>query len=189
MRPRSHTRQKDSTRHITFRIPEDVALSIESEAAKLNVSTSHVLGGILQRWSKWDRYEEKLRLVPVPREMLSKLVTEDEKTVRILASQAFLFFKEAVVFMKGKYDLKRAIETLEEYMHATGMTSDHTVNGAVHCFTVQHGMGVAWSMLVQTILRELFSEFVPDAKVDFDMYNGTVSARIALGSDWDQHDY
>ena len=190
MRPKAHTRHKTSTKHISFRVPSDVALSLESEAARLNTSSSHVLGDILQKWSEWDRYEEKLRVVPVPMVMLSELVAgDDEKTVRIVASKALLFFKEAVVLMKGKYDLKRAIETLEGYMRATGMTSDHTVNGAVHCFTVQHEMGTVWSMFMQVMLQELFNEFIPDRKVDFEMYGGTVSAKIALGSDWDEHDY
>ena len=45
--------------------------------------------------------------------------------------------KEAVILIKGKYDNKRCIEALDGYMQSTGIVSDHTMDGATHCFTIQ----------------------------------------------------
>ena len=47
-----------------------------------------------------------------------------------LADGIFPFFQEAVVLIKGKYDLKRSIETLEDYMLTMEIVSDHTVEGS-----------------------------------------------------------
>ena len=49
--------------------------------------------------------------------------------------------KDTVLFIKGKYDLKRCIETLEDYMRASGMKSDHRVEGSLHHFIIQHELG------------------------------------------------
>ena len=49
--------------------------------------------------------------------------------------------KDTVLFIKGKYDLKRCIETLEDYMRASGMKSDHRIEGELHHFIIQHELG------------------------------------------------
>ena len=42
------------------------------------------------------------------------------------------------MFVKGGNDLERTIEMLEDYMKASGMKSDHRVEGEVHHFIIQH---------------------------------------------------
>ena len=74
-------------------------------------------------------------------------------------------------------------------MQSTGIVSDHTIDGTTHCFTIQHGMGDSWSMFIKIMLGRLFSEFVPDKKVEYDMRENIISVRISLGSEWDEHDY
>jgi len=175
---------------VSFRIPNRVVSELKSDAARLNVSPNTMLNSVLRRWLDWDRHAKKLDLIPVPKKMLSEIVLGgDAGQIHGLASTALLSFKEAVVLMKGKYDLKRAIETLEEYMTIIGMASSHTVSGSVHCFIVRHEMGVAWSMFMQAMLQEMFGELVPETRADFEMLDGIVSVKIDLGSDWDEHDH
>ena len=45
------------------------------------------------------------------------------------------------------------------------------------------------SVFIKIILGRLFSEFVPDKKVEYDMHDNAISVRISLGSEWDEHDY
>ena len=190
LKSKPHFEQKDGTKTVSFRIPDHVVAELKSDAARLNVSPNTMLNNVLRRWLDWDRYAEKLDLIPVPKKLLSEIVLgSDAGQIHGLASKALLSFKEAVVLMKGKYDLKRAIETLEEYMTAIGMASSHTISGSVHCFIVRHEMGVAWSMFMRAMLQEMFGELVPETRVDFEMLDGIVSVKIGLGSDWDEHDH
>lgn len=129
-------------------------------------------------------------MIPVPKDLLLMITSNlNEAQIHDLVKGALKVFKEAVLSMKGGYDLKRCISTLEEYMRVTGMSSDHTVRAGVHCFTVRHDMGISWSLFVKSMLEQLFTEFVPDQKVEFEISEGTAVVRIALGSDWDEHDY
>ena len=114
----------------------------------------------------------------------------NESDIQRIVTRTMKFFKDAVIMMEGGYDLKRCIVALEKYVRATGIASSHTVaKGGIHYFTIRHGMGVPWSMFIESVLRRLFSEFVPDQKIGFEMSEGTLVCKIELGSDWNEHDY
>lgn len=190
MKPKSHTRKEGDTKHLTLRIPDHVMAALESDSARLGISINSVSNSILRKWAGWDRHVQQLGMVMVPKEMFSMLVPdEDEKEIRDLVDGILPFFQEAVILMKGKYDLKRCIETLEDYMRTTRVVSDHTIESSVHCFTVRHGMGNFWSVFIKIMLERLFAEFVPDKKVEYDIRANIISVRVPLGSDWDEHDY
>ena len=74
-------------------------------------------------------------------------------------------------------------------MQSTGIVSDHTVADTTHCFTVQHSIGCSWSVFIKIIPGRLFSEFVPDKKIEYDMRENVISVRVSLISEWDEYDY
>jgi hypothetical protein len=91
--------------------------------------------------------------------------------------------------MKGKYDLKRCIETLEDYMRASGMKSDHRVEGEFHHFIIQHELGMNWSFFTEQLLKEIFNQFLPNKNIKFQTTKNTVITTIELGSDFSEHGY
>jgi hypothetical protein len=97
--------------------------------------------------------------------------------------------KDTSLFMKGKYDLKRCIETLEDYMRASGMKSDHRIEGELHHFIIQHELGMNWSFFTEHLLKEIFNQFMPHKNIKFQTTKNTVIATIELGSDFSEHDY
>lgn len=179
-----------NTRHITLRIPDHVMTALESDSARLGISINSMSNSVLKRWAGWDRHIQKLGAITVPKEVFSALVLDaDRKNIDSLVDSILPFFQDAVILMKGKYDLKRCIETLEEYMRTTEIVSDHTVEGPVHIFTIRHGMGSYWSAFVKALMGRLFAEFVPDREVEYEMHANIISVRVLLGTDWDEHDY
>jgi hypothetical protein len=74
-------------------------------------------------------------------------------------------------------------------MRASGMKSDHRIEGELHHFIIQHELGSNWSMFTEQLLQEIFKEFLPDAKMKCQTTESTVIATIALGSDFSEHDY
>ena len=97
--------------------------------------------------------------------------------------------KDTVLFIKGGYDLRRCIETLEDYMRASGMKSDHRVEGPVHHFIIQHELGSNWSKFTEQLLQEIFHEFLPDTEMKCETTETTVIASISLGEDFSEHVY
>ena len=189
LRRKKHPQKKEKTRSITYRLPDNLVSELETEAMEKNISQNVLVKQILEKFVQWDRYAAKIGMIPVPKNILDKLGKEMSGTdIENILKVMLPLIKESVLFMKGKYDLKRCIETLEDYMKASGMNSDHRIEGEEHHFIVQHELGIKWSLLTERLFKEIFNEFVPDKNLKCQTTEKTIIASIELGSDFDEHD-
>jgi len=164
--------------------------NLETEARQKNISHNVLVKQILQKYVLWERFAEKIGMVPVPQKILQSLGRRlSHQEILEIIDALFITIKDSVMFMKGGYDLKRTIETLEDYMRNSGMESDHRVEGNLHHFVIQHKMGMQWSIFTELLLRRVFAEFEKEIEIKFQTTESTVIATISLGSDFDEHDY
>ena len=185
-----HPPKKEKTRSVTYRLPVKLVEEIEAEAMNHNISHNVMARQILEKHIQWGRFSDKIGMIPVPKKLLDMLgiemsASEINEIINIIKP----VIKDTVLFIKGKYDLKRCIETLEDYMRASGMKSDHRIEGELHHFIIQHELGSNWSRFTEQLLQEIFKEFLPDAKMKCQTTESTVIATIALGSDFSEHEY
>ena len=189
-RKQPHPTKKEKTRSITYRLPAKVVEELETEAMEKNISQNVLVKQILERYINWDRFGNKIGMVPVPKKILDVLGEEMEgEDIDDIINALLPTIKDSVLFMKGTYDLKRCIETLEDYMRVSGMKSDHRIEGELHQFIIQHELGIKWSFFCEQLLKEIFHQFVPDKNLKFQTTKNTVIASIPLGSDFSEHDY
>ena len=185
-----HIAKKEKTRSITYRLPAKIVEELESEAMEKNISQNVLVKQILERHVQWDRFGDKIGIVPVPKKILDVLGKDMQgEDIEGIIAALIPTIKDSVMFMKGKYDLKRCIETFEDYMKASGMKSDHRIEGDVHQFIVQHELGLKWSFFTERLLKEIFHTFEPEKNMIFQTTENTVIASIPLGSDFSEHDY
>ena len=186
----SHTQNKPVTRSITYRLPEKLVNELETEASQKNTSQNVLVKQILERYVEWDRFSTKIGMIPVPKSILKSLGDElDGQDIDEIINLIFPMIKDTVLFIKGGYDLRRCIETLEDYMTASGMNSDHRVEGDIHSFIIQHDLGIKWSVFTEQLLSQVFRSFVPDKELKFQTTESTVVLQIPLGSDFNEHEY
>jgi hypothetical protein len=185
-----HPKKKEKTRSITYRFSEHLVDELETEAMEQNISQNVLVRQILEKYIEWYRFSEKIGMIPVPKAILQTLGDGmSGKDIDKIIDVIFPIIKDNVMFMKGGYDLKRCIETLEDYMKASGMKSDHRVEGALHHFIIQHGLGIKWSVFTEQLLTQVFRSFLPDQGLKFQTTDTTVIATIALGADFSEHEY
>ncbi len=185
-----HTKNKEPTNSISYRLPSKLLENLETEARQKNISHNVLVKQILQKYVSWERFAEKIGMVPVPQKILQSLGRRlSHQEILEIIDALFITIKDSVMFMKGGYDLKRTIETLEDYMRNSGMESDHRVEGNLHHFVIQHKMGMQWSIFTELLLRRVFAEFEKEIEIKFQTTESTVIATISLGSDFDEHDY
>ena len=190
VRSQKHIPKKEKTRSVTYRLPVKLVEEIEMEAMKNNVSHNVMAKQILEKYIQWDRFSGKIGIIPVPRKILDVLGMEmDSSDINEIINVIKPVIKDTVLFIKGGYDLKRCIETLEDYMRASGMKSDHRIEGSMHHFIIQHELGSNWSIFTGQLLQEIFNEFVPDAKMTSQTTESTAIVSIALGEDFSEHEY
>jgi hypothetical protein len=113
----------------------------------------------------------------------------NQEKIESLMSVVYDLFKDWVTDVKGSYGLKQSIESLEDFMRASGMESDHRVVGDLHTYIIKHNMGLGWSLFGQKILIKMFSIFAPSKPVEFEITPTTLIAKVALGNRFDEHDY
>ena len=186
----THVTKKDTTRSITYRLSEKLINELETEANQKGISQNVLVKQILEKYIQWDRFAPKMGMVPVPIGILQFLGDDlDGQDIDEIINLIFHTIKDTVMFVKGGYDLKRCIQTLEDYMRASGMTSDHRVNGNTHSFLIQHDLGSKWSVFTEQLLKQVFRSFLPDKELDFQTTDSTVILTVSLGSDFDEHDF
>lgn len=187
---REQQQKKEVTRSITYRLPEKLINELDSEARQRKISQNVLVKQILERYIQWDRYSEKIGMVPVPKEIVETLGADlDGRDIDEIINVIFPMIKNNVMFIKGGYDLERCIETLEDYMRASGMKSDHRIDGELHTFIIQHDLGMKWSVFTEQLMTQLFRYFARDKDLKFQTTDSTVVLKIALGSEFDEHHY
>lgn len=185
-----HSSKKESTRSITYRLPEKLVTELETESAQKGISQNVLVRQIMEKYVRWDRFSGKIGMIPVPKGILEALGGElDGQDIDKIITLMFPMIKDTVLFIKGGYDLKRCVETLEDYMRASGMNSDHRVEGDMHTFLIQHELGLKWSVFTEQLLTQVFRSFLPDKELKFQTTDATVILSVSLGSDFDEHDY
>lgn len=187
---RAQQQKKESTRSITYRLPENLINELDGEAKQKKISQNVLVKQILERYIQWDRYSDKIGMVPVPKEIIESLGEGlDGKDIDEIINVVFPMIKKDVMYIKGGYDLERCIETLEDYMRASGMNSDHRIDGELHTFIIQHDLGMKWSVFTEQLLTQVFRNFASDKDLKFQTTDSTVILKVALGSDFDEHHY
>src|SRR5215467_10102557 len=68
------TDEKRKTRSVTFRIDSGIVDEMQSESDNREVSLNVLVNQVLKRYIEWDRYENKIGMMPVPKIMLSSLI-------------------------------------------------------------------------------------------------------------------
>ena len=187
---REQKQKKETTRSITYRLSENLINELDGEAKQKKISQNVLVKQILERYIQWDRYSQKIGMIPVPKEIIQTLGAElDGRDIDEIINVVFPMIRDTVMFIKGGYDLERCIETLEDYMRTSGMNSDHRVDGDLHSFIIQHELGMKWSVFTEQLLTQIFRNFASDKDLKFQTTDSTVILKVALGSDFNEHHY
>jgi hypothetical protein len=193
---KDNSSQSRKTRSITIRLNSTVIDELQTEADNRQMSLSVLINQILKRYVEWDRYQNSIGMMPVPRAILSNLTDKAisiaesrgvkdvdlyrDELIKQASELAFSLMKDSVLFMKKHYNLEVVLSVLKEYMEASGIKADHKVEGSrTHIFIIQHELGENWSLFAKELLALIF-ENLANAKAEIDMTPNTTVAEVVL---------
>ncbi len=169
---------------------------LQTEAGNREISLNVLVNQVLKRYSEWDRYENKIGMMPVPKLLLSNLIDKmisvatisgvkdidryRDEIIRQAAELAFSLMKDSVLFMKKQYNLWVVLSVLQEYMKVSGIKSDHKIEGSrKHVFIIQHELGENWSLFTKQLLVLIF-EKLANVKAEINVTSNTTVAEVIL---------
>src|SRR5690606_40389179 len=110
------------------------------------ISLNVLVNQILRRYSEWDRFENKIGMMPVPKVILSSIIDKaisvaksngikdvdrySDEIIKQAAQIEFEQMKDSVLFIKRQYNLWVVLSVLEEYMKVSGIKADHKLEGS-----------------------------------------------------------
>jgi hypothetical protein len=188
--------QSKKTRSVTFRLDSSVIDELQSEADNREISLNVLVNQILKRYSEWDRFENKIGMMPVPKVILSSLIDKAisvakssgikdidhyrDEIIKQAAQLAFGLMKDSVLFMKRQYNLWVVLAVLEEYMKVSGIKADHKLEGSrKHVFIIQHELGENWSLFTKELLALIFQNLA-NVRADINTTSNTTVAEVVL---------
>jgi hypothetical protein len=192
--------QRDSipkkTKSITFRLDTKVIDEIQREADEAEISLNVMVNQVLRRYIEWDRFENKVGMMPIPKSILRSLMdqtmevaaeaqikeTQDyrDRIIKSAAESALNVMKDTVMFMRNDYSFWTVLDVLKRYMKVAGITSDHRVEpGRKHVFMIQHELGETWSLFAKELLLLIFAELA-NVKAEINATDKTVKAEVNL---------
>jgi hypothetical protein len=188
--------QSKKSRSVTFRLDSKVIDELQTEADNREISLNVLVNQVLKRYAEWDRYENKIGMMPVPRMILSNLIDKSisiakssgikdvdryrDEIIKEAAELAFTLMKDSVLFMKKQYNLWVVLSVLEEYMKVSGIKSDHKLEGSrKHVFIIQHELGENWSLFTKDLLALIF-EKLANVKAEISVTPNTTIAEVTL---------
>lgn len=183
------------TRSVTFRIDSSVVDELQHEADRKEVSLNVLANQVLKRYSEWDRFEERLGMMPVPKIILSTLIEKAievakksgiknidpyrDEIIKQAADVAFNILKDSVLYMKKNYNLWTVLSMLQEYMKVSGINADHVIQGRKHIFVIKHELGENWSLFTQELLKMIF-ERLAKVRIETNITPNTTKAEVIL---------
>jgi hypothetical protein len=186
------------TRSITFRLDSNTVDNLQREADQKEISLNVLVNQVLRRYVKWDTFEPRIGMMPVPKIILStcfnkailaanevgmnqgEIESHRDEIIESAAEISFSLIRDSALLMKRTYNLWTVLEILQEYMKVSDMKSDHRIEaGNTHVFIIQHELGENWSLFTKVLLNLIFQNLA-NTRPDVDITTNTIMAKVTL---------
>lgn len=159
---------QEKTLSITFRLPKRVLEQLELEAGQNNVSENVLVKQILTNYVDWTRLSNGTGLLPITKNCFKKLSKNlDMESAQELVEDIHSMIRNFAMIKYGRYDQRGAIELLSMYLSMSNFSLVHMKEGTMHRFLVTHGLGIGFSLILEQLFKNIFSEFNDPSKIRF----------------------
>ena len=159
--------KKTST--ITFRLDETLISEIKNDASDLGISTNILVNQIFKRHVQWEKYQEKIGMVPIPRVLLIELLSylADDQIKDVAKKIGHEIINDATVFMGGSMSLDSFLSWFKIRLDASPFDVNHKIDGGCHTIIVKHDLGMNWSLYHKNVFEYVFMEIF-EKSIDID---------------------
>jgi hypothetical protein len=163
----------------TFRLPLDLARSLESECKEEHTSLNSKIHQILKFYYTWQKPVKGVPLMPVNKTFHKKTLAKiSEKEISEIASEIIPQVLKNIIAFRGKrFNFESLSEQIEEYFKVCQFNYVHSVEDGDHKYVVVHNMGKNFSSYLKSSMVPSFNE-LGHKLADVDMTDSTYSFKI-----------
>ena len=145
----------EKTKSISFRLPEDLAEQIQTEAQLNDVSTNVLVHKILERYMRWDSMASKAGYIPVTKGLMMELLDKvsDKEISEIAERVERKEFADIALIFRNEFNMSSFFDIIETRARVSGFPYRYSVKGKIHSCTIQHDLGPKWSSYLASRYR------------------------------------
>lgn len=150
------------TRSMSFRIPEEMADSLETEASMKRISPSNLLVQILSFHNDYLENASRAGLVAFPRPLLVRLMEKlPEKQVVALAEYISRdTITDIMAVLQPDYNVETFLRVIESWARASMMPFRRETRGNLNTIILQHDLSMNWSLYLGNLYKCVIEDLV-----------------------------
>jgi predicted DNA-binding ribbon-helix-helix protein len=177
---------RKKTESITFRLENEILVSLRQEARRKDVSVNTLVSQIAKQHTHWHSLAAQAGFISVRKPLLTKLLeSQNDEEIKSLAKHvASSSNKDFLLMLRRKYNIYSALDMIETWISISGYSYTHNIedldySNRLHSFIVQHHMGRKWSFYLSELYKNFFEEFgIRNAR--FDLTDSTLAFEIVV---------
>ncbi|SRR5579883_1293964 len=169
------TESSAKTRSMSFRLPEEVAEALETEASAKNVSTTVMISEICRAYFGYEGNAGRAGLVAFPRPVLLRLMEEfpEEKIISVAGQMSRDVTTDMMAVLQNEYSADSFIEFIQSWAHASRIPFRRQVRGDLNTIVIQPELGKKWSLYLGHLFKDVIEELT-GKKVKINMTDKSV---------------
>ena len=147
-------------RSISFRLPEEVAVAIETESAVRNVNPSTLLAEICRAHFGYEGNAGRAGLIAFPRAILVRLMEAfpEEKVVAFAEYMSRDVTTDMMSVLKNEYSAESFIDFIQSWAHSSRIPFRRQLKGNLNTVVIQPELGRNWSLYLGHLLKNVMEE-------------------------------
>jgi hypothetical protein len=175
--------ERSPNRNITLRIDSSILDELAAEAERNNTSINTLASKVLARHARWHSKAYQAGFIPVRKELVKSLLEriDYEEALELGKRVARKDTKQLALFLRGSYSPGVVLEVFETWLDVCGCAYRHEVEGDMHMFVIQHGMGRKWSLYLAGIFQFYVDEF-KTSRTSFEAEEDTLTFSMEMAA-------
>ncbi len=156
--------RRKKTETLSLRVDSNLRSALEEESRKTGVNLNTLVSQIFTRYVNWWRYETRLKLIPVSKDLLRELfgLAEREEIAETAKRLAESSGREHVLFLFQQINLGTVLQFIDVWSSHFD-ASQHRHDGKTHFYTVHHDVNINFSLFIKEYLSSMIQATVPRA--------------------------
>lgn len=154
------TEKNTKTRNMSFRLPEDIAESLETESSVKNVNVNTLLGQICRHHFGYEGNTGKAGLVAFPRPLLTRLM-EGYSEEKVIAMAEYISQDVTIDMMsvlENEYSVDTFLDFVQSWAHSSRIPFRREVKGQLNTVVIQPELGRNWSLYLGHLFKNVIEE-------------------------------